>query len=104
LADLETFHQRPLDGIRNLHWGWKIPVNFALFFVAVSFGAVTNTKIGMECQNKPSEEQSYCYYWAVITWDGILPMEICTHIGAIALMILCLTSDVAAWFLGSIII
>jgi len=63
LADLETFHNRPLDAIRNLHWGWKIPVNFALFLVAVSFGAYTKTTMFHHCENAPSEEQGYCYYW-----------------------------------------
>jgi len=103
LADLETMHQRPLDSIRNLHWGWKIPVNFALFFVAVSFGAYSNSNI-LHCEEVDSEKKGYCYYWAVISWNGVIPMEICVHIGANALIILSLTSDVAAWFLGSIII
>ena len=55
LADLETFHNRPLDAIRDLHWGWKIPVNFLLFFVAVSFGAVTKTGL-LHCELDPIEE------------------------------------------------
>jgi len=104
LADLETLNQRPLDGIRNLHWGWKIPVNFALFFVGVSFGAYSKNTSMLHCENLGSEEKGYCYYWAVISWNGILPMEICTHIGANAIIILALTSDVAAWILGSVII
>jgi len=57
LADLETFHNRPLDRIRDLHWGWKIPVNFALFFVAVSFGGYTKPTNKMHhCYEEPSEE------------------------------------------------
>jgi hypothetical protein len=92
-----------LDAIRDLHWGWKIPVNLGLFFVAVSYGAYTRSGLA-HCETSKPEEADYCYYWAVISWGGVLPMEICTHIGANALIILCLTSDVAAWFLGSIII
>jgi len=103
LADLETFHVRPLDSIRNLHWGWKIPVNLALFTVAVSFGAY-NRSGWMHCETASDDEYPYCIYWSIVSWNGIIPMEICTHIGANALIILCLTSDVAAWILGTVII
>ena len=33
-ADIESIKtSRPLDAIRNLHWGWKIPLNFVLLFL-----------------------------------------------------------------------
>lgn len=33
-ADIESMKTwRPLDAIRNLHWRWKIPINFVLLFL-----------------------------------------------------------------------
>ena len=98
-ADLETFHVRPLDTLRELHWGWKIPINFGLFFVAVSYGSYSNNRLCDEHFN-----DGYCVFWEIISWDGYIPMEICTHIGANALIILALTSDWMAIFLGSVVI
>jgi hypothetical protein len=70
LADLETFHVRPLDSIRNLHWGWKIPVNFGLFVVAVSFGAY-NRSGWMHCETASDDEYGYC-----ITGQSFLGTEL----------------------------
>merc|ERR1712166_1428762 len=71
-----------------------------------SFGGYSKTaqSFWLHCEDSPDGEAGYCYYWAVISWNGIIPMELCTHIGANALIILALTSDVAEWILGSIII
>ena len=33
-ADIESIKtSRPLDAVRNLNWGWKIPLNFVLLFL-----------------------------------------------------------------------
>ncbi len=89
IADLETFKEyRPLDTLRDLNIWWKIPINVVLFFVAVSFGSYSNNA---RCNGV---HDGYCDFWAVISWDGYIPMPFCTYIGANAFIILALTSSV----------
>jgi hypothetical protein len=40
LADMENMVNRPLDKIRDLHWGWKIPVNGVLLAIIVFWGSI----------------------------------------------------------------
>lgn len=90
IADLETFKEyRPLDTLRELSIWWKIPINLVLFFVSVSFGSYSNNAKCME-----GLHDGYCDFWAVISWDGFIPMPFCTYIGANAFIILALTSSV----------
>jgi hypothetical protein len=43
-ADLETWKDyRPLDSVRELHWGWKIPLNTVILFLVASWGSYWDT-------------------------------------------------------------
>ena len=42
LSDLENMVDRPLDKIRNLHWGWKIPLNALLITIFFVWGSVAH--------------------------------------------------------------
>ena len=45
-ADIESFKTwRPLDTIRNLHWGWKIPLNFVFLFLFAVCGSAQPEEI-----------------------------------------------------------
>ena len=41
-ADLENMIERPLDSLRDLHWGWKIPINTVLILIACVWGSIDN--------------------------------------------------------------
>jgi hypothetical protein len=89
IADLETFKEyRPLDTLRDLSIWWKIPINFVLLFISLSYGSYSNNA---RCNGV---HDSYCDFWAVISWDATIPMPFCTYIGANAFIILALTSSV----------
>ena len=47
-ADLETLKSRPLDGMRNLNFALKIPINFVLLFVFFSYGSYNKRE---NCEN-----------------------------------------------------
>lgn len=40
IADIENMVQRPLDKIRDLHWGWKIPFNGILLLIIFFWGSI----------------------------------------------------------------
>ena len=73
LADMEMMVKRPLDKLRNLHWGYKIPVELSLCAMFLIWGSASYWS--------DSESQSRCvtkydgrceiYIWA--SWDGFLP-------------------------------
>ena len=48
IADLETLKNRPLDGLRDLNFALKIPINLALLFLFVSFGSYNKRE---NCEN-----------------------------------------------------
>ena len=39
ISDMENMVHRPLDNIRDLHWGWKIPINGVLVAIIVFWGS-----------------------------------------------------------------
>lgn len=39
LADMEMMVERPLDKLRNLHWGYKIPVELSLWAMFLIWGS-----------------------------------------------------------------
>jgi hypothetical protein len=41
-ADLETMVNRPLDKLRNLHWGYKVPYELLLLAMFLIWGSVPN--------------------------------------------------------------
>jgi len=42
LSDMENMVSRPLDKIRDLHWGWKIPFNGVLLAIIFLWGSIQN--------------------------------------------------------------
>jgi len=77
---------RPLDMFRNLWWPLGLLRNLVLLFFFLSYGSIN--KHG--CYYDFDEP---CPYFNVITLDSNLPWWICNYIGAIAIFLLCLTSE-----------
>ena len=40
ISDMENMVHRPLDRIRDLHWGWKIPLNTVLIAIILIWGSI----------------------------------------------------------------
>ena len=95
LADLESIVQRPLDKIRDLHWGWKIPFNGTLIIIALIWGSM-NYEEPEGCQTTYDER---CWIYTVASINGFLPVEFTRFAAAFSIVILALTSDVLAWIL-----
>jgi len=56
-ADIENLRDsQPLDRIRKLHWGWKIPINLVLGFLFVSYGSMTMIAT---CKQRAEEDCAY---------------------------------------------
>jgi len=96
-ADLESMADRPLDKIRNLHWGFKIPVELTLAAMFLIWGSVPNDGPGL-CLTL-YDERCTAYVWA--SWNGFLPMRGMCFFAAISAIILALTSDVFGWILAT---
>lgn len=96
-SDMENMVERPLDRIRNLHWGWKVPINIVLISMFLVWGSsVTETKT--ECLTG-SDDRCAIYVWTSL--NGFLPYRFTVTAASIAAIILAFTSDVFAWILGS---
>lgn len=63
--NLKTDNPRPLDAVRELHWGWKIPINLVLVFLFTSYGAIIEKKT---CDVR--EEDDCAYFNAVTFYSG----------------------------------
>lgn len=94
-ADLETMKNRPLDAVRNLHWGWKIPINLFLALVVVSWGSYEDEG---RCLRSDDGNCDYWYY-ATIMW--YLPRPVVHYTAAVLLIFFALTSSWFQWVLAS---
>lgn len=88
---------RPLDKIRDLHWGWKIPLNAVLLLAFTVWGSIQNEeRIG--CLTTYDEK---CKVYTIATLNGFLPQRFVMAAAAFSAIILALTSDVFQWILSS---
>jgi len=95
LADMENMTFRPLDRIRDLHWGWKIPINAVLLFAFVVWGSIQNEeKDGCLVAYGPR-----CVWLEYASWHGFLPYRFTMAAASFSAIILALTSDVFKWIL-----
>jgi uncharacterized membrane protein YeiB len=95
-ADIETWKDyRPLDSVRNLHWGWKIPINLVLSIIILSWGSYQDE--GMCLRN----DDGNCEFWRYPTFDWYLPRPVVHYTAAILLIFFALTSSWFQWVLGS---
>jgi len=96
IADFENMKDsRPLDAVRNLHWGWKIPINLFLIFVIVSLGSY---KGNSKCLN---DHDDSCEYWRYVTLNFALNKLFYNYVAALSLIFFALTSSWFQWVLGS---
>ena len=96
LSDIEHLTKgfgRPLDALRNLSIWWKIPLNLVLIVIFLIYGSLNEY-----ADDFPKEDMGF--YRAVRGYEYLswLPWE---DVGALAIMILCLTSEWAQWILSS---
>ena len=97
ISDMENMVERPLDKIRDLHWGWKIPLNGFLLLIIFMWGSkIQDGKLS--CLTA-YDEVCDIYQWMSL-W-GFLPNKLTLTLSSLAAIILALTSDVAQWVLGS---
>jgi peptidoglycan/LPS O-acetylase OafA/YrhL len=84
---------RPLDYVRR--WGLCLSIlrNIVLLFLFFSYGSY----IGKDACHAVREGN--CIYWQVVTINWLLPKEFCNYIGALAIILLGLTSEGTQWFL-----
>ena len=97
LADLETMDPRPLDWLRKLNIWWKIPINFVLFALFVSYGSYGGDG---RCH---LAKDGTCDFWMIITFNETITKMLCYYVAAISLIILALTSEWFQWILGSVV-
>ena len=63
-ADLETWKDyRPLDSVRELHWGWKIPLNTFIIAIVFSYGSYWDTGMCL------STNDGNCEFWRYASFD-----------------------------------
>ena len=96
---MENMVHRPLDKIRDLHWGWKIPFNGVLLAIIFLWGSIASDS-PKGCQ---TDLEDRCYIYTVITIDGFIPKHVTVAVAALAINILALTSPVFQWILNSAI-
>ena len=115
LSDLETMPYRPLDKIRNLSCGWKIPINLTLITIIALFGSIPNNKPTNPSGCDGTIEISYvkatgyltatyderCTLYDIVSMNGFFSFKFIIMIATLATMVLALTSEVAQWILDS---
>jgi len=96
LADIESWKDyRPLDEIRNLHWGVKILINTPLFLIFLIYGS---WKAEGRCLNNFDGD---CPLWEYATFHGAIVMVPAYYAASFSIILLALTSDVAQWILST---
>lgn len=95
-SDLENMVNRPLDKIRRLHWGYKIPLELTLLAIFVIWGSNMSDTPDGGCLTW-YDERCKIYTWASL--NGFFPERFMTTVASIAAILLALTSDVFAWIL-----
>lgn len=95
LADLENMTHRPLDKIRDLHWGWKIPLNALLAGAFLIWGSIQNEE-PTGCINAYGPR---CKVYTIASINGFLPYRFTLAAASISAILLALTSDVFQWIL-----
>jgi len=94
---MENMVHRPLDKIRDLHWGWKIPLNAFLLAVWLIWGSIQNEDDnGCLVAYGPR-----CAVYEYASFHGFLPYRFTMAAAAFSAIILALTSDVFQWILKS---
>ena len=86
---------RPLDRIRDLHWGWKIPLNALLAGAFLVWGSIQNED-PTGCINAYGPR---CKVYTIASINGFLPYRFTLAAASISAIILALTSDVFQWIL-----
>lgn len=62
-ADVENLRESvPLGVLRDLHWGWKIPINLVLLFLFFTYGSMT---MWATCEKR---DEGDCWYQDVTTF------------------------------------
>lgn len=77
---------RPLDVFRDLWWPLAVLRNLFLLFIFFTYGS-----INMHGCYYDFDEP--CPYFNIMTFDSNLPWWISNYLGAIAIFLLCLTSE-----------
>jgi len=96
-ADIETWKDfRPLDSVRELHWGWKIPINTVIIAIIVSYGSYWDTGMCL------SVGDGNCEFWRYVSFEWQMPVPVAHYLAANLLIFLALTSQAFQWVLGSL--
>jgi len=88
---------RPLDKIRDLHWGWKIPLNLFLTAAFLIWGSIQNEE-NIGCLTTYDKR---CQIYTIASFNGFLPYRFTMAAAAFSAIILALTSEVFQWILAS---
>jgi len=95
-SDMESMATRPLNAWRDVHWGWKIPINAVLLAVFIIYGSNSNDDTAEHCFAKYDDP---CEFYQWVTWNGFIGNAVCQWMGALAIIFLALTSQWTQWVL-----
>jgi len=92
---MENMVHRPLDKIRDLHWGWKIPLNGILVLIILVWGSIERD----EREGCLTKYDKRCIVYEYASLFGFFPFRFTKNVVSVIVVILALTSDVFQWIL-----
>jgi len=95
ISDMENMVYRPLDKIRDLHWGWKIPLNTVLILIILIYGAIEGDTPD-KCYTLYDDRCPEVIWYSL---NGFLPLQFTKNLSTMAIILLALTSEGAQWVL-----